>query len=134
MESKRFRHISCTKYIFRFSSKMIALHQNVANCQNTLTVITQRWSTTQDNFILPAPPKRFHHISSTKYIFRFSSKIMFLTKAVPRSRHRLDTAAVTRRGPPHRPPPAGAGGRAASGGCPSANRSSIFTSFRTRNA
>ena len=50
-----------------------ALHQNVANCQNTLTVLTLRWrihlqdvrigemcmtdaSTTQDNFILPAPP------------------------------------------------------------------------------
>ena len=52
---------------------MIALHQNVANCQNTLTVLTERWrifpqdilmgqmcmtdaGTTQDNFILPAPP------------------------------------------------------------------------------
>ena len=52
---------------------MIALHQNVANCQNTLTVLTQRWrvfpqdiwmgqmcmtdaGTTQDYFILPAPP------------------------------------------------------------------------------
>ena len=52
---------------------MIALHQNVANCQNTLTVLTLRWmifpqdirmgqmcmtdaGTTQDNFILPAPP------------------------------------------------------------------------------
>ena len=38
---------------------MIALHQNVANCQNTLTVLTLRWrtaGTTQDYFILPAPP------------------------------------------------------------------------------
>ena len=52
---------------------MIALHQNVANCQNTLTALTQRWrifpqdvwmgqmcmtdaGTTQDYFILPAPP------------------------------------------------------------------------------
>ena len=52
---------------------MIALHQNVANWQNTLTALTQRWrifpqdiwmgqmcmtdaGTTQDNFILPAPP------------------------------------------------------------------------------
>ena len=52
---------------------MIALHENVPNCQNTLTVLTQRWrifhqyiwmdqmcmtgaGTTQDNFILPAPP------------------------------------------------------------------------------
>ena len=26
-----------------FLGKMIALHQNVANCQNTLTVFTQRW-------------------------------------------------------------------------------------------
>ena len=43
MESKRFHHISSTKYIFPFLSKMIALHQNVANCQNTLTVLTQRW-------------------------------------------------------------------------------------------
>ena len=51
----------------------LALHQNVANCQNTLTMLTLRWwivpqdiwlgqmcmtdaSTTQDNFILPAPP------------------------------------------------------------------------------
>ena len=31
-----FHHISCTKYIFPFLSKMIALHQNVANCQNIL--------------------------------------------------------------------------------------------------
>ena len=52
---------------------MIALDQNVANCQNTLTVLTLRWrifdiwmgqmcmtdaDTTQDNFILPAPPVR----------------------------------------------------------------------------
>ena len=68
-----FHHISFTKYIFSFMIKMIALHQNVANCQNTLTVLTQRWrifpqdiwmgqlcmtdaSTTQDNFIFPAPP------------------------------------------------------------------------------
>ena len=29
--------------IFPFLSKMIALHQNVANCKNTLTVLTQRW-------------------------------------------------------------------------------------------
>ena len=52
---------------------MITLHQNVAKCQNTLTVLTQKWmiflqdiwmgqmrmtdaGTTQDNFILPAPP------------------------------------------------------------------------------
>ena len=52
---------------------MNALHQNVANCQSTLTVLTQRWrifpqdiwmgqmcmtdaGTTQDNFILPAQP------------------------------------------------------------------------------
>ena len=62
----------CVKYIFPLC-KMIALHQNVPNCQNTLTVLTQRWrifpqdiwmgqmcmtdaGTTQDNFILPAPP------------------------------------------------------------------------------
>ena len=54
-----------------FLSKMIALNQNVANCQNTLTVLTLRWriipqdvwigqmcmtdaGTSQDNFILPA--------------------------------------------------------------------------------
>ena len=52
---------------------MIALHQNVTNCQNTLTVLTFRWrifpqnirigqicmtdaGTTQDNFILLALP------------------------------------------------------------------------------
>ena len=52
---------------------MIALHQNVANCQNTLTVLTLRWriflqgvclgqvcmtdaGTTQTNFNLPALP------------------------------------------------------------------------------
>ena len=57
-----------SKYIFSYLSKMIALHQNVANCQNTL-----RWrifpqdvwmgqmcmtdaGTPQDYFILPAPP------------------------------------------------------------------------------
>ena len=51
----------------------LALHQNVANCQNTLTMLTLRWrillqdvwmcqmsitdaGTTQDNFILPVPP------------------------------------------------------------------------------
>ena len=73
MECKWFHHISSTKYIFPFLSKMIALHQNVANCQNTLTALTQRWrifpqdvwmgqtcmtdaGTTQDYFILPAPP------------------------------------------------------------------------------
>ena len=33
---KYFHHISFTKYIFPLFSKMIALHQNVANCQNTL--------------------------------------------------------------------------------------------------
>ena len=26
-----------------FSSKIIALHQNVVNCQHTLTVLTLRW-------------------------------------------------------------------------------------------
>ena len=58
--------------LFLFS-KMIALHQNVVNCQNTLIVLTLRWrifaqdvwmslmcltntGTTQDYFILPAPP------------------------------------------------------------------------------
>ena len=68
-----FHHISFTKYVFPFPSKMIALHQNVANCQNILTALTLRWrifpqdvwmgqmcmtdvGTTQDNFILPAPP------------------------------------------------------------------------------
>ena len=72
MKSKWFHHISFTKYIFPFLTKMIALHQNVANCQNILTVLTLRriflqdvWmsqmrmtnaDTTQDNFILPAPP------------------------------------------------------------------------------
>ena len=73
MESKWFHHISSTKYIFPFLSKMIALHQNVANCQNTLTELTLRWrillqnvwmgqmcmtdvGTTQDYFILPALP------------------------------------------------------------------------------
>ena len=30
MESKRFHHISLTKYIVSFSSKMIAFHQNVS--------------------------------------------------------------------------------------------------------
>ena len=66
MESKWFHHISFTKYILPFFSKMIALHHNVAN---TLTVLTLRWrifpqdvrmgqmcmsdvGTTQDNFIL----------------------------------------------------------------------------------
>ena len=56
-----------------FLSKIVALHQNVPNCQNILTVLTQRWrifpqdiwmgqmcmtdaGTTQHNFILPAPP------------------------------------------------------------------------------
>ena len=73
MESKWFHHITSTKYIFPFLRKIIALHQNVANCQSTLTVLTQRWrifpqdvwmgqmcmtdaGTTQDYFILPAPP------------------------------------------------------------------------------
>ena len=73
MESKWFQHITLTKYIFAFLSKMIALHQNVANCQNTLTVLALRWrillqdiwmrqmsmtdaGTTQDNFIVSAPP------------------------------------------------------------------------------
>ena len=66
-------HISFTIYIFPFFSKMTALHQNLANCQNTLTMLTLScrnplqdiWmgqmcmtdaGTTQDNFILPAPP------------------------------------------------------------------------------
>ena len=40
MESKRFHHISITKYILSFTSKMIALHQNVSHHQNTLTVLT----------------------------------------------------------------------------------------------
>ena len=65
-------HLIYQIYIFPFLSKMIALHQNVANCQNKLTVLTLRWiifpqdiwmgqmcmtnvGTTQD-FILPAPP------------------------------------------------------------------------------
>ena len=32
-----------TKYIFRCLSQMIALQQNVSNCQNTPTVLTLRW-------------------------------------------------------------------------------------------
>ena len=43
MESKWFHHISFTKYIFNFFSKITALHQNVSNCPNTLTVLTLRW-------------------------------------------------------------------------------------------
>ena len=47
---------------------MVALRQNVANGHDALTVLTLRWrispqdvrmadeDTTQDNFILPAPP------------------------------------------------------------------------------
>ena len=73
MESKWFLYISFTKDILSFFCKTIALHQNVLYCQNTLTVLTLRWrifpqdiwmgqmcmtdaDTTQDNFILPAPP------------------------------------------------------------------------------
>ena len=73
MESKRVHHISPTKYILSFISKMIALHQNMSHRQNTLTVLTLRWrifardmwrgqmcmtdaGTTQDYFILPALP------------------------------------------------------------------------------
>ena len=73
MEPKRFHHISHTKYILSFFSKIIALHQNVSHCQNTLTVLTQRWrifaqdiwmgqmcmtdaGTTQDYFIISALP------------------------------------------------------------------------------
>ena len=68
MQSKWFHHIS-------YLSQMTALHQNVSNCQNTLTVLTLRWriflhvvmmrqmyvteaGTTQDNFIHLAPPVR----------------------------------------------------------------------------
>ena len=59
MESKWFHHISPTKYIFPFfPSKMIALHQIVANCQNTLTVFTQRWRILLQDFLLLAPPAR----------------------------------------------------------------------------
>ena len=71
MESKWLHHISFAKYIFPFFGKRTALHQNVANCQNTLTVLTLRWGifaqdiwigqmwitdagTTQDYYILPA--------------------------------------------------------------------------------
>ena len=45
MESKWFHHISFTKYrpIIPFFSKMVALHQNVSNCQNTLTLLTYGW-------------------------------------------------------------------------------------------
>ena len=56
-----------------FFSTIIAFHQNVAKCHNTLTVLTLRWmillqdvsmgqmsvtdaDITPDNFILPAPP------------------------------------------------------------------------------
>ena len=39
MESK-----SSTKHIFPCLRKMTALHQNMANCQNTLTVLTLRWA------------------------------------------------------------------------------------------
>ena len=62
-------HLSQQMYL----SKMNAIDQNVANCQNKLTVLTLMWmilrqdvrmrqmsntdaGTTQDNFILPAPP------------------------------------------------------------------------------
>ena len=74
--------ISFTKYIFPFSSEMIAHHQNVVNWQNTLTVLTLRWrifpqdewmgqmsktgaGTTQDYFILPALPVGGLPISQT---------------------------------------------------------------------
>ena len=62
---------------------MIALRQNVVNCQNTLTVLTLRWrillsrcrnvsssmtdaGTTQDNFIPSAPPVAGLPISQDK--------------------------------------------------------------------
>ena len=41
------------EYMFPFLSKIIALHQNVANCQNTQMRMTDA-GTTKDNFILPA--------------------------------------------------------------------------------
>ena len=66
-------HFSHQIYLSFSFSKMIALNQNVANCLNTLTALTLKcmlllqdvWmrqmcmtdaGTTQDNFILPAPP------------------------------------------------------------------------------
>ena len=59
--------------ISSYSSTMIALHQNVSNSQNTLTLLRLRWrifpqdvctgqmcmadaGTTHETFILPAPP------------------------------------------------------------------------------
>ena len=43
MESERFLHISSTNYMLPCLSKMVALQQNVANCQNTLTALTLGW-------------------------------------------------------------------------------------------
>ena len=40
MNSKWFHHISSTKYISPFSNKIIALHQNVANCQNNVSMFS----------------------------------------------------------------------------------------------
>ena len=65
--------VESTKYSFPFLNKITALPQNVANCQNKLTVLTLKWrmfcedvrisqmcitdaGTTQDNFILPGLP------------------------------------------------------------------------------
>ena len=73
MKSKWFHHISSSKNTFPCLSKIIARHQNVTNCQNTLIMHTLRWriflqnvwmgqicmtdaGTIQDNYILPATP------------------------------------------------------------------------------
>ena len=67
-----------------FISKMSALRQNMANCHNTLTLLTLRWriflqdvrkgqmcmtdaGTTQDNVILPAPPISHHLVKWKQY-------------------------------------------------------------------
>ena len=42
MELKIFHHTTSTKYIISCLSEMIALHQNMAHRQNTLTVLTLR--------------------------------------------------------------------------------------------
>ena len=43
VKTKCFHHIFSTKYVLPDQIQMIAIHQNVVNCQITLTVLTMRW-------------------------------------------------------------------------------------------
>ena len=96
MESKWFHHISSTEYTLPCLSEMIALHQTVANCQNTLTVLTLRWrvflwyvwmdqtyvtdvGTTQDNFI---PDLVMPHVTSWYLTLRHFREVYFIVVCV----------------------------------------------------